>query len=361
MTTPARTPLYEIQKQRGAKFVDFGGWDMPLQFTGNIDEHLAVRQAVGLFDVSHMGEVRLRGKDALRCVETLVTQNITKLSPGQAVYTVMCNTSGGIVDDLIVYREEGDSIFLVVNASTTAKDLAHIREVASRFSVQVDDLSADFALLAVQGPQANALLERLLKQLPGKRFTFVDTETLGGLRVRVARTGYTGEQGVEIFCAPADAQALWLAAEQAGAGLGVKPCGLAARDSLRLEKKLPLYGNDLDDTTSPLEAQLDWVVKLDKEVRCIGYEVLAAQKAEGVRRKWVGFKMGDNFIPRQGYPVLIGGKEVGKVSSGLSSPTLKLGIGCAYLPAELSAQGTALEVLVRGAPHPAVVCATPFV
>ncbi len=356
----ARTPLYDIQKQRGARFVDFGGWDMPVQFTGGIDEHTAVRTAVGLFDVSHMGEVRITGKDALRFAQELVTQDIEKLAAGEACYCVMCTESGGIVDDLIVYREASGDIFLVINAGTTPKDLAHINSVAKRFDVTVHDLSSDYALIAVQGPKSNALLEGLVKQIPHKRFSFVDTETHAGLPVRVARTGYTGELGVEIFVSPVSAEALFVAIEQAGAAHGLKLCGLGARDSLRLEKKLPLYGNDIDETTSPLEAGLGWVVKLDK-ASFVGRAALQQQKAEGVKRRWIGFKMRDNHIPRSGYPVLISGREVGKVTSGLMSPMLKIGIGCAYVPVEHAEVGRALEILIRDKPHTAEIVKTPFV
>jgi aminomethyltransferase len=354
----ARTPLYEIQKERGARFVDFGGWDMPVQFTGGIDEHLAVRSAVGLFDVSHMGEVRIQGKDAMKLVQELVTQDIEKLAAGEAVYCVMCTESGGIVDDLIVYREV-DGIFLVINAGTTAKDLAHIHNVAQKFDVTVKDVSADHALIAVQGPKSNALLENLVKQIPQKRFSFVDTQTLEGIPVRVARTGYTGELGVEIFCAPEQARALFLAIEKAGAPHGLKLCGLGARDSLRLEKKMPLYGNDIDEKTTPIEAGLSWCVKLDKP-SFLGKSVLEKQKAEGPKQKWVGFKMLDNHIARAGYAVHAGGKEVGRVTSGTQSPSLKVGIGCAYVPPETAVVGTKIEIIIRDKPHPAEVVKTPF-
>ncbi|MCC6811127.1 MAG: glycine cleavage system aminomethyltransferase GcvT [Deltaproteobacteria bacterium] len=356
-----RTPLYEIQKQRGARFVDFGGWDMPVQFTGGIDEHMAVRTAVGLFDVSHMGEVRITGKDAIAFTQKLVTKDVEKLKAGDAVYTVMCTESGGIVDDLIVYREGEDSIFLVINAGTTPKDLAHMRKVAQGFAIDLKDLSADYALIAVQGPSSNRLLEGLVPQIPQKRFTFVDTQTKGGITVRVARTGYTGELGVEIACAPKDAERLFLEIEKAGAPVGLKLCGLGARDSLRLEKKLPLYGMDIDETTSPLEAGLDWVVKLEKPMDFVGKTVLAKQKRDGVTRKWVGFKMQSNQIPRHDYAVRIDGKDVGKVTSGLMSPNLRVGIGCAYLPAAQANVGQKIEIVVRDKPQPAEVVKTPFV
>ena len=363
MTEPQarRTPLYEAQKRRGGRMVEFAGWDMPVQFTGLIDEHMAVRTGVGLFDVSHMGEVRISGADALACVQKLVTQDISKLQAGDAVYCVMCHPSGGIVDDLIVYREAGDSVFLVINAGGIAKDVAHIRQVASAFKqATVDDLSDQYALIAVQGPKSDDVLARLLERSPDKRFSFVDTTTKDGLAVRVARTGYTGERGVEIFVAPAQAEALFEAILKAGEPSGLKLCGLGARDSLRLEKKMPLYGSDIDDDTSPLEAGLGWVVKLDKG-DFVGRSVLERQKHEGVKRAWVGFKMLDHTIPRHEYAVLVEGREVAKVTSGTMSPVLKVGIGCAYLPAADAKVGRRIQVVVRGEPHDAEVVKTPFV
>jgi aminomethyltransferase len=353
--------LYEIQKARGARFVDFGGWDMPVQFTGGIDEHNAVRTAVGLFDVSHMGEVRITGKDAIAFTQKLVTQNVEKLKVGDACYTVMCNEQGGIVDDLIVYREGQDAIFLIINAGTTPKDLAHMREVAKGFDITLKDLSPEYSLIAVQGPLSNKLLEGLVPEYPQKRFTFLDTKTKGGLTVRVARTGYTGELGVEIAVLNADAEKLFLEIEKAGAPVGLKCCGLGARDSLRLEKKMPLYGMDIDDTTSPLEAGIDWVVKLDKSSDFLGKAVLTKQKAEGVKRKWVGFKMANNLIPRHGYPVLVDGKEVSKVTSGLMSPNLRVGIGCAYVPTADAVEGRKIEIVIRDKAAPAEIVKTPFV
>lgn len=359
-STPQRTPLYEAQKKRGGRMVEFAGWDMPVQFSGLIDEHTTVRTAVGMFDVSHMGEVRISGSDAMACVQMLVTQNIEKLTEGQAVYCVMCNEHGGIVDDLIVYRESDDSIFLVINAGGIAKDVAHIRKVASQFQhAVVDNLSDKFALLAVQGPKSDEVLARLLERAPEQRFTFVDTTTKAGIPVRVARTGYTGERGVEIFVAPAQAEALFEAIMVAGEPSGLKLCGLGARDSLRLEKKMALYGSDISDDTSPLEASLGWVVKFDKG-DFVGRSVLEKQKAEGTKRQWVGFKMLDKAIPRHDYPVLVDGKEVGKVTSGTMSPTLKVGIGCAYLPTAQAKVGQKLQVVVRGEPHDAEVVKTPF-
>lgn len=351
-----RTGLYDIQKELGGRFVDFAGWDMPVQFSGVLDEHATVRERVGLFDVSHMGEVRITGPQAVAFTDYLVTQNVAKLTPGQAVYTVMCLPTGGIVDDLIVYREK-ESVFLIVNASTTPKDLAHMREVAKGFDVEIHDLSADYALIAVQGPASDALLPEVVREVPGKRFTFVDTQTVDGAPVRVARTGYTGERGVEIAVAPHHADKLFRTLMDKGAPHGCKPCGLGARDSLRLEKKMPLYGNDIDETTTPLEAQLNWVVKLDKN-DFVGRAALLAQPAA---RKWVGFTMLDKVIPRQHYEVRHAGARIGEVTSGTMSPVRRVGIGCAYVPAALAAVDTEIEIVVRGEPHPARVCDTPFV
>lgn len=366
-SAPARrTPLYEAQLRRSGRMVEFAGWQMPVQFSGLIDEHLTVRQAVGVFDVSHMGEVRISGTDALAAVQALVTHDISKLQAGQAVYCVMCHEHGGIVDDLIVYRESEHSIFLVINAGGIDKDVAHIRSVAAKFQhAVVDNLSDDFALVAVQGPKSDEVLERLVQKYPDKRFTFVDTVTKpvgkhpGGLPVRVARTGYTGERGVEIFVAPAQAEAFYEALMVAGEPSGCKPCGLGARDSLRLEKKMPLYGSDIDDHTSPLEAGLGWVVKFDKG-DFVGRAALEAQKAAGLKRLWVGFKMLGKAIPRHGYPVWVDGQEVGVVTSGTMSPSLKVGLGCAYLPLAKSAVGQKLQIVVRGEKHDAEVVKTPF-
>jgi aminomethyltransferase len=350
-----RTALYEVQKELGGRFVDFAGWDMPVQFSGVLDEHATVRERVGLFDVSHMGEVRISGTQAVAFVDHLVTQNVRKLVPGQAVYTVMCLESGGIVDDLIVYREP-EAVFLIVNASTTAKDLAHMRLMAAGFDVAITDVSADYALIAVQGPASDALLPEVVREVPGKRFTFVDTQTWDGAPVRVARTGYTGERGVEIAVAPTHADALFRALMQKGERMGCKPCGLGARDSLRLEKKLPLYGNDIDETTTPLEAQLGWVVKMDKP-DFVGRAALAAAP---VKRRWVGFTMEDRAIPRHGYEVRADHEVIGEVTSGTMSPVRRVGIGCAYVPLAHAAIGTPLQIIVRGEAHPARVCETPF-
>jgi len=360
-----KTPFYDAFLARGGRFVDFSGWQMPVQFTGIIEEHMAVRQHVGLFDVSHMGEVRLSGPQAFLAAQALVARDLSKLKPNQACYTVMCQESGGIVDDLIVYLEHADSIFLVINAGTTAKDLAHIQQVCSTFKdVQVQDLSAQYALLALQGPQSDVLLSHVFHALPSRRFSFVDTTTIqDNIPVRIARTGYTGEKGVEIFIAPTQAMDVFLMLEQqalAVLGTPLKLCGLGARDSLRLEKKLALYGQDIDESTSPLEADLAWVVDLNKP-HFVGQHALLKQAEQGLSRLWVGFKMQDKQIPRHGYAVEIQGQPVGVVTSGVMSPCLRVGIGCAYLPIDYAKIGQKIDIVVRQQRVLAEVVKTPFV
>ncbi len=356
-----KTPLYEVFAQRGARFVPFAGWEMPVQFTGLIDEHTAVRTRVGLFDVSHMGEVTIAGKDALPAVQHLITNDASKLVDGKAIYTVMCVPEGGIVDDLIVYREAADRYFLCVNAGRKDADVAHIKATLSRFDCKIDDRSDDWAQIAIQGPRALQLVASLTKaDVQGlASFSFVDT-TVGGVGgVRIARTGYTGEPGVELYVAAKDAVKLFSAVEEAGKPHGLALCGLGARDTLRLEMKYPLYGNDIDLAHTPLEAGLGWVVKLDKP-DFVGKAALAAQKQKGVARKWVGFKMQGRGIPRHGYAIAKDGKTVGEVTSGTHSPSLGEPLGAGYVPSALAEVGSTFDVIIRDKPVPAVVVKTPF-
>lgn len=334
---------------------------MPVQFAGLVAEHQAVRQHAGLFDVSHMGELIVEGPEALAALQHVVTNDLGKLTDGKALYTVMCVESGGVVDDLIVYRESTTRYFLCVNASRRDADREHIRRLITRFRCKLSDVSQDYAQIALQGPQADAILAKLTSHpvAPMAPFTWADTTVAGLDKVRVARTGYTGEKGFELYCAPAQAEPLWRALEEAGGPLGLVPCGLGARDTLRLEMKYPLYGNDIDLDHTPLEAGLGWVVKLAKG-DFVGQAALAAQKEKGVARKWVGFKAVERGIPRQGYPIAVGGKEVGTVSSGTHSPTLGYGIGCGYVPAEHAAVGSRLDIIIREKTVAAEVVATPF-
>ncbi len=361
MSTARRTPLYGVQQERGGRFVDFAGWHLPVQFAGIIAEHLAVRTAVGLFDVSHMGEIIIDGPGALGAVQYLVTNDISRLADGKAAYAFMCVEAGGIVDDLIVYRESCESFFLCVNAGRKDADLAHILAVAARFRCRVRDVSDAHAQLALQGPRAIELLSKLTSiELAALRpFCFADGE-VAGIVTRVARTGYTGEDGVELYCESSRAEELWRAIELAGEGLGLVPCGLGARDTLRLEMKYPLYGSDIDLTHNPLEAGLGFAVKLDKG-DFIGRAALAEVTAKGPARRWVGLKIikGRN-IARHGHVIYHEGAAQGAVTSGTFSPSLSLPIAVGYVPAAMASVGTEVEIDIRGQRVLATVVSTPF-
>jgi len=321
---PRKTPLYDSHRQLGARIIDFGGWWMPVQYpTGIIDEHQTTRRAVGIFDVCHMGEVHFRGPRATEAVQRLVTGDIGALAAGRATYVVACRPQGGIVDDLIVYRIDAQHLLIVVNAANVAKDVAWFREHVGSWC-EITDASAETGLLAFQGPLAERALQPLTNTPLGplKRNDFVPTATVAGLAVSIARTGYTAEDGFELFCGATDAPRLWAALLAAAATVGGKPVGLGARDTLRLEGRLSLYGNDLTDDTTPLEAGLGWVVKFDAG-DFIGKEALLRQRAEGVTRKLAGFEMVGRGIARHGYPILDGsGARVGEVTSGAPGPTV---------------------------------------
>ena len=359
---PKRTPLYDAHRRLGAKMVDFGGWSMPVQYpTGILEEHRATRTAVGVFDVCHMGEVRFRGPRAAEAVQRLVTNDVARLTDGRAFYTVACLPNGGIVDDLIVYRIAGDHFLIVVNAANRDKDCRwFVSQVGTRCDVA--DVSDETGLLAFQGPAAARALAPLtaapLDGLPG--FGFVADTTVAGIPASVARTGYTAEDGFEILFPRREAERLWNALLEAAAGAGGKPVGLGARDTLRLEGKLSLYGNDLDEETTPLEAGLGWVVKLDG-ADFIGRDALRAQKAAGVERKLAGFVMVGRGIARHGYPIYdAAGAEVGRVTSGGPAPTLEKNVGMGYVPARLDVAGTRLSIDCRGKRVDAEVVKGPF-
>ena len=357
-----RTPLYDVHCQLGARIVDFGGWDMPVSYTaGTIKEHQAVRNAVGLFDVSHMGEAFLRGESARTQVDRITTNAVAAAAPGKAVYTLLCHPSGGVVDDCIFYKRSDRDFFVVVNASNTAKDLAWMRDHAAGTGCDVEDVSDQTALIAVQGPKAVAMVDALAETRVGDvpRLAFT-TATIAGVACTVARTGYTGEDGFELACAPAQAVKLWDALLAAATPLGGLPIGLGARDSLRLESKLPLYGNDLDDDHTPLEAGLGWAVKLEREF--IGAAALRAQKAAGLTRQLVGFKIAADTraIARHGYDVVEDGKPIGIVTSGGPGIIVGGAIGLAYVPASKAAAGTILTIDCRGKATPATVVSGKF-
>jgi aminomethyltransferase len=351
-----RTPLFDRHVELGARIIDFGGWDMPVQYrTGIIKEHKAVREAVGLFDVSHMGEAWLRGAGALDAVQRIVTNDAGKLADSQAMYTVMCLPSGGIVDDCIVYRRRADEYLIVLNAGNVAKDVAWLREHAGP-GVTVDDRSEATALIAVQGPGAVATTDQLadVDLAAVARFSFAECN-VAGVDVLAARTGYTGEDGFELAC-PADrAVALWDALLEAGG----QPIGLGARDTLRLEARLCLYGNDIDETTNPYEAGLAWVVKPDAK-DFIGKEALLAAKAAGIGRKLIGFVISERAIARHGYPILADGERIGEVTSGTKGISVEGAIGMGYVTTEHGAIGNSITIDCRGKQAAATIVKGPF-
>ena len=359
----ARTPLYAEHVALGGRIVPFAGWEMPVQYKGISLEHQAVRERAGIFDVCHMGELVLRGPRAAEVVDGLVTNDLTKIADGQAMYTCCCNERGTILDDLIIYKRTDQDILVVCNASNRGKISPHFR-AAAQGRCEFADASDETALIALQGPRAFAILAAADPALEGlsaslKSFRLGSFE-IAKIRATVARTGYTGEDGVELFCAASDAVALWRALLAAGAAFGIEPAGLGARDTLRLEARLSLYGNDIDETTNPIEAGLGWTVKLGKR-EFIGKEAISQIKREGPSRSLVGFEMTGRGIARHGYPLLdAAGKPCGICTSGGPSPTLGKNIGLGYLPAGLCNIGSQFLVDCRGKHVGAVVVKTPF-
>ncbi len=361
-----RTALYEEHVRLGGRMVDFGGWELPVQYTGVMDEHQACRNAVGLFDVSHMGEVFVEGADAVEYLNRAVTNDVSRLAVGQAQYTAMCNDRGGIVDDLVIYRRANDRFLVVVNASNSDKDFGHFKELERRFglkSLRVENRSPEFTQIAVQGRNAAPLISKLTPIDLGtiKTYWFAEGQIAGGIPAIIARTGYTGEDGFEVYVPWDSGPAVWRALLEAGQALGVKPIGLGARDTLRLEMKYALYGHELSDDTNALEAGLGWVTKFDKP-DFVGKAALQKVKAEGVTRKLVGIRLLERGIPRQGYPILdpSTSARVGEVTSGTQSPSLGSAIGIAYIATQLSAVGSRVMVEIRGTKIPAEVVPTPF-
>jgi aminomethyltransferase len=355
---PRRTPLYEAHQNLGAKLVDFAGWEMPVQYESVIAEHQAVRTAAGLFDVSHMGEVEFRGKGALEAANGLISNDLTRCADGQAVYAGLLNDEGGFVDDVVAYRFSPERILICVNAANRDKDFQWMSSHAK--GVAPDNRSDAYAQLALQGPKAASILKRLTPvELDGIKTYRFSEGPVANVPCIISRTGYTGEDGFELYCAPEAASKLWFALLDEGKPDGLKPAGLGARDSLRTEMKYALYGNDIDDVHSPLEAGLGWVVKLDK-ADFVGKAALERQKAAGVKRKLVGFELVESGIPRHGYPVLKEGQRVGEVTSGTMGPSVKKPIGMGYVPTELSSEGSTFHVEIRGRPVAAKVVKTPF-
>ena len=355
---PRRTHLYDAHVRHGGKLVDFAGWELPVQFAGLIAEHKNVRTAGGLFDVSHMGEVFFEGEGALAAVDRLVTNDLSKLADGQAAYAGLLNERGGFVDDVICYRFSPTKVLVCVNGANVDKDFAWMKKMAT--GVAPRNESDAWSQIAVQGPKAAAILQRLTKTdlAPIKNYWFAEGK-VDGKECILARTGYTGEDGFELFCRNADAEALWEALLATGKADGLAPTGLGARDSLRTEMKYSLYGNDIDDDHTPLEAGLGWIVKLDK-ADFVGKAALVAQKAAGVARKLVGFELTERGIPRHGYPIGKDGQPIGVVTSGTQSPSLEKPIGIGYVPTALAAEGSVFAVEIRGKPVAARVVKTPF-
>jgi len=361
MTELYRTPLYDVYKNYGAKTIDFGGWDLPVQFSSIKEEHEAVRTKAGLFDVSHMGEVEVRGEDSLAFLQKIATNDVSLLKNGGAQYTAMCYEDGGTVDDLLIYKKADHDYLLVINASNIEKDVDWL--TTNLFGdVSIKNVSDDLALLALQGPLAEKVLQTLtdidLSEI--KFFKFKDEVNVAGVKALVSRTGYTGENGFELYCAANDAITLWEKILEAGKEDGVLPCGLGARDTLRFEATLPLYGQELSKDITPIEAGIGFAVKTNKEADFNGKAVLKDQKENGAARKLVGIELIEKGIPRHGYEVFVNGEEVGVVTTGTQSPTLGKNIGLALLKTEFTELGTKVEVQVRKKRLKAVVVATPF-
>src|SRR6266852_5803332 len=361
--TPAplkRTPLRDVHVKAGAKMVPFGGWDMPVQYTGIIEEHRCVRSAVGLFDISHMGEFEVSGPAALAAVQHVTTNDASALAIGQVQYSLLCHPDGGIVDDLTLYRLADEHYMLTVNASNIDKDWDRVTEQGGCRAAW-SNVSDGTGLLAVQGPKAEGLVQRLadtdVTRVPYYHFV---KGRVAGVSCLISRTGYTGEDGFELYAPAARLEALWHALMDGGKGDGIQPIGLGARDTLRLEMKFALYGNDIDETTNPLEAGLGWVVKPAKG-EFIGRAAIEEVRARGVARKLVGFEMVEPSVPRHGYRLLKDGEPMGVVTSGSFGPAVERYIGMGYVAAALAAVGSELEVEIRGKPQPARVVRTPFV
>jgi aminomethyltransferase len=364
VTTPAtaalrKTALNSIHRELGAKMVNFGGWDMPLEYSGILAEHEAVRTRAGLFDVSHMGEIEIQGPGALGLVQLVSCNNAAKLAVGQAHYSGLMTSRGTFVDDLLVHKISDTHYMLCVNAGNQDQDYEHIVE-HNKFDAKVENAGPRYSQLAIQGPRGKDILQRLtpvaLDSIHYYHFAF---GKVSGVDCLIARTGYTGEDGFEIYFAPEHSEKLWRDLMHAGGPAGMIPCGLGARNTLRLEAGMCLYGHEIDDTTTPWEAGLGWICKMEK-APFLGSDVLAQQKKDGLTRKLVGFEMLDKRIGRDGYPVLIGGQEVGRVTSGGPAPHLKKNIGMAYVPPESTAVGTNIVISIRGQGEAARIVALPF-
>ena len=359
--TLKRTPLYEQHRALGGKMVEFGGWEMPVQYSGILDEHQAVRNNAGLFDVSHMGEFKVEGAGALPFLQNLVPNDVSKLAIGQALYTQLILSNGNTIDDLLIYHLDEGHYMLVVNAANIEKDFAWVQEQARNFpDVAVIDQSETTALLALQGPKAQAILQPLTDvDLSGIRYYHFAPGTVDGAHCIISRTGYTGEDGFELYCAPVMAPKLWHDLLEAGKEQGLKPAGLGARDTLRLEAAYCLYGHELDEQTNPLEASLGWTVKLNKG-EFIGREALLTVKQEGPQKKLVGIEMVERGVPRGGYTIYADEQPIGALTSGAPGPTVGKNIGLGYVKPEYATPGQPVQIDIRGKRTAAQIAALPF-
>jgi len=353
------TPLSSVHESLGARMIEFAGFNMPVQYTSIIEEHETVRTKAGLFDLFHMGEFWLCGWDAMKNVQKIITQDAEALSDRQIAYTPMCRPDGSIVDDLLVYRWDPLKFLFVVNAANIRKDFEWIRSQISG-NVHFEDKSAATGLIAIQGPKSQEILQKLTRQnLKAVKYYWFTDGMVNGISCIISRTGYTGEDGFELYFPQEHSVNLWNALMAAGIEHGLKPIGLGARDTLRLEARLMLYGNDISDNTTPIEANLDWTVKFQKGA-FNGYDVLKKQKEFGVSKILVGFEMGKGPAPRHGYPIFHKGKKVGEVTSGTLSPTLRKNIGLGYVPPSLKPHNSEFDVEIRGKMYKARVIPTPF-
>ena len=359
--TIKKTPLNARHRSLGARMVEYGGWDMPVEYSGIVPEHQAVRTRAGLFDVSHMGEIEIAGRDALKAVQHITSNDASRLAVGQAHYSALPTPQGTFVDDVLTYKLTDEHFMLVVNASNIMKDFNWIAtQIAGIGDAVAVNTSSRYALMALQGPAARGVLQALTGvNLGDIKYYWFTTGEIAGVRGTISRTGYTGEEGFEVFVPPASAERVWDAILFAGKSDGVVPAGLGARDTLRLEAAMRLYGNDIDDTTTVLEADLGWIVGWKKD-EFIGHEVLRRQKQEGVARKLVGFEVLDRAIARHGHDVYVDNQRVGVVTSGTQTPFLKKSVGMAYVPSDRTATGTEFEIDVRGRRVRAQVVPLPF-
>ena len=356
-----KTPLNARHRSRGARMVEFGGWDMPVEYSGIVDEHMAVRTRAGLFDVSHMGEIEIAGTDALKAVQHITSNDASRLAVNQIQYSALTTPEGTFVDDVLTYKLSDEHFMLVVNAGNIVKAVKWITErIAGIGDAVAVNTSSRYALMALQGPAAEGVLQPLTgADLAGLKYYWFTTGEVASVMCTISRTGSTGEDGFEVFVPPAQAERVWDAILAAGKGAGIVPAGLGARDTLRLEAGMRLYGNDMDETATLVEADLNWIVGWKKDA-FVGHEVLRRQKAEGAPRKLIGFEMLDRAIGRHGYDVYIDGEKSGVVTSGTQTPFLKKAIGMAYLPSARATIGTEFEIDIRGRRARAKVVPMPF-